>query len=95
MEPVTFPEVNITIAKDQPQYRPLPSHVDSGTPEKIITFCWRLNWKERLQLLVLGRIWQQVLSFGHPLQPQLLHTRKPVLLDDARDPQEWAKAEDQ
>jgi len=83
MTPVTFPETNVEIAKDQPEYLTLPSHVDMSTPQRVATFCWQLSWRERWQLLVRGRLWHQVLTFGHPLQPQLLHTVKPQLNPEA------------
>lgn len=78
MKPIDFPESNVIIAKDQPEYRPLPSNYandDYGT----VTFCWRLTWRERLRLLVTGKLWHQVLTFKKPLQPQLPSAKKPEM----------------
>ncbi len=79
MTPIDFPGRNVIFAKDQPQYMPLPAHVNRGNDERRLTCCWRLTWRERLAALVRGHIWQQVLTFGQPLQPQLLTTEKPEL----------------
>lgn len=79
MKPVEFDEQTIVIAKDQPQYQPLPAfqHFDrSGR----ITFCWSLTWRERLKLLVTGKLWHQVLTFDQALQPQLLLVAKPEMV---------------
>lgn len=76
MKPIEFSEQTLVIAKDQPEYLPLPAYVDS---EGLVTFCWQLSWKERLQLLWSGCIWHQVMTFSSSLQPQLLLTEKPKL----------------
>lgn len=71
-----FPERNVIFAKDQPQYRPLPAYKMDDRAATIIC-CWSLNWRERLTLLFTGRLWHSVLTFGQPLQPQLLAVEKP------------------
>ena len=76
MKPIQFDETNVTWAENQPEYLPLPAHrADDGRT----TFCWRLTWLERFQLLLRGLLWQQVLTFNCPLQPQKLTTEKPDL----------------
>lgn len=84
MTPIDFHGSNVVIAKDDPQYQPIPAHVDCLSQEFATTFCWRLTWRERWQLLITGKLWQQVLTFGGPLQPQLLHVDKPVLATDGK-----------
>lgn len=76
MELIEFPEQTIVIAKDQPQYRPLPAY-QYRDAEATIVCCWRLSWRERLRVLLTGRIWHRVLTFRQSLQPQLLTTEKP------------------
>ena len=76
MRPIDFPESTVTLAKDQPQYLPLPVHV-SYDSEMQMTSCWKLTWKERLKLLFTGRIWLAQLTFQSPLHPQLLMVDKP------------------
>ena len=75
MTPVSFPEVNTTFAKDQPQYQPLHAHKDLVG---IVTTCWKLTLRERLRVLWTGRVWLQQMTFNAPLQPQLPHTEKPL-----------------
>ena len=80
MELIPFPEQTLVIAKDQPEYTPMPAHRLVDDPEGRVTCCWRLSWRERLQVLVSGRIWHQILTFNRGgLQPQLLVVDKPEL----------------
>lgn len=81
MKLVDFPEKTVVFAKDQPQYNILPAHLDS---EGKVTCCWRLNWKERVKVLLSGNMWHQICTFGKPLQPQLLRTDKPELVETSR-----------
>lgn len=77
MDLVDFPERNIVFAKDQPQYRPLPAYAVPRDNEGTIICCWELSWRELFTLVFTRRIWHSVLTFGHPLQPQLLQVHKP------------------
>lgn len=70
MEPVNFKEANITFAKNQPEYLPLPAFYDRNDPHGTVVSCWRLTWRERLIALVRGRVYLSVLTFHSPLQPQ-------------------------
>ncbi len=79
MNTIPFPEQTTTYAKDQPQYSPLPAHIDRADPNGTVTCCWRMSWRERLTVLVKGVIWHQVWTFHKPLQPQLLTVDKPEL----------------
>lgn len=72
-----FPEQNLIIAKDQPQYRPMPCYWDRNTGE--VTCCWQLTWRERIRLLFTGKLWHTILTFNQPMQPQLLEVSKPPL----------------
>ncbi len=76
MKLIEFPEQTVVIAKNQPQYQPLPAY-QFGDPEGRIACCWRLTWRERLRLLITGKLWHQILTFGEPLQPQLITIEKP------------------
>ena len=71
-----FPEQTVVIAKDQPQYLPLPAHIDA---DGLVTCCWKLSFIERLRLLVSGTVWHQIMAFHQPLQPQRLSLDKPEL----------------
>lgn len=74
-----FPEVTTTFAKDQSQYRDLPAYRYQDDDQGRIVFCWKLSWKERIIVLLSGRLWHQVLTFKLPLQPQMLGVDKPVM----------------
>lgn len=83
MTAIDFPERTHVIAKDQPEYLPLPAHVgwmDEDRSIHGVTFCWKLSWKERISILFNGILWHRVLTFGKPLQPISLSTEKPKLI---------------
>jgi len=70
MKPVEFIGQTTIFAKDQPEYQPLPAHIDAS-PQKIVTTCWELTAHEMGVLRLTRRIWLQQYSFGQQLQPQL------------------------
>lgn len=74
MTPTEFPQQTLVIAKDQPEYLPIPAHFDRE--QGVMTFCWRLTWRERLTLLLTGRLWHQVLTIGS-IQPVMLNVESP------------------
>lgn len=79
MNPVEFPEQTEVLAKFQPEYKPLPVYRCSDDPSGCIKFCWKMTWRQRLKILWSGLVWHQVLTFGEPLQPQLLTVEKPSM----------------
>jgi hypothetical protein len=79
MTPIEFKGAKVVFAKNQHEYLPLPAHYPNDLAYPM-TCCWQLSWKERFQLFFLGKIWHQIHTFGEPLQPQILHTKKPELL---------------
>lgn len=89
MKILDFPGRNIVYAEDQPEYLPLPA-LRLGNAEGEIICCWGLTWRERLRLLLTGRIWHSVFTFHQPLQPQLLTIEKPdaIVLAEAKEPQQ-------
>jgi hypothetical protein len=75
-KPIDFPESTCVLAKDQPEYLPLPVHI-TCTRERITTSCWKLTWRERFKILLTGKVWVGQLTFGQPLQPQLVDIDSP------------------
>jgi len=75
MKIVKFNECNVVYAKDQKEYLPLPAH---RTKKGEVTSCWKLSLWERLQILFTGKLFLSVLTFNHPLQPQLMSIFNPV-----------------
>jgi hypothetical protein len=78
MRPRTFSQANRVYAKNQPEYAPLPAHVNVAE-QGIVTTCWKMNWKEKMLVLLFGRVWAQTLTFNKPLQPQRLSIRCPLV----------------
>ncbi len=75
MKPLEFKEQNLTYAKDQPPYIPLPGHkIDE--PEGGFIFCMGLSFRERCRVLFNGRIWVRLLTFNKPLTPSAFSTKK-------------------
>lgn len=74
MTPIPFKEQNCVFAENQDEYQNLPAfRADDGQ----IVCCWKLSIWERMRLLVTGRIWQSILTFNKPLQPQHLGIESP------------------
>jgi len=66
MKPISFPEQTTVIARDQPEYLPLPAWQNH---EETISV-WSFTWRERLKMLWTGRLYLRQLNFRRPLQPQ-------------------------
>jgi len=79
MKIIDFPEQTAIFAENQPEYRPLVAHYEPNDPQGRVTCCWKLSWRERLYVLLTGKIWHCILTFNKPLQPQLLTVEKPVM----------------
>lgn len=79
MTPIPFKEQTVTIAENQPQYLPFPAHRFRDDANGRIAACWKLSFIERIKVLLTGVVWQQVMTFGKPLQPQLLSIDKPYM----------------
>lgn len=80
MKLIEFPEQTTIVAKDQPQYRPMPAWIDScksTNPEGRLICKWKLSLKERIKLLFTGILWHHILTFHSSIQPQLLSTEFP------------------
>lgn len=76
MKPIKFKEQTCTFAKDQSEYGQLPAHMSDTEDGIVVTSCWSLSFKERFMLLITGKVWVKVLTFGNPLQPLDLTTVK-------------------
>lgn len=95
MKLIPFPEQTVVIAKDQPEYQPLPAFQFAHDPTGRIACCWQLTFRERLKLLFTGRLWHIIMAFHQPLQPQLLQLEKPFTPADVKLATETAKESDQ
>ena len=70
-------DLEITFAKDQPEYRPLPA---IKTSEGTVITRWKLTWKERFAILFSGNLFLQQLTFNSALQPQLPTIEEPKVV---------------
>lgn len=77
MQPVEFPQQTAILAKDQPQYTPLPVHVGSKDENFPMTSCLELNDEEIAELIATRKLWHTQITFGHPFQPVRLSTQNP------------------
>ena len=68
MKPIEFKGFNVTFAKDQPEYQPLPA---LRMPDGEVYTCWEFT-DEEIERLVKNRcIFFKQLTFNQPLQPIL------------------------
>lgn len=83
MKAVDFKEQTIVVGENQDEYLDLPAfqHNDDYAT---MTFCWRPTFKERVKILFGGNIWQSVMTFGAPIQPQRIVGEKPSLIDESQ-----------
>lgn len=74
------PEITeIVLAKDQPEYIPLPvAYIKYSDGAQAMISCYKLTWKERAKILIGGKVWWEQLTFGSPLQPQKMYTQEPL-----------------
>lgn len=75
MTPVEFEGQNTVVAKGQPQYHPFPAFIDEG-PQGAVVFCVGLTWKERITLLITGKLWCSLLCFHNPVTPWFFSVKK-------------------
>jgi hypothetical protein len=75
MEALEFKEQNRVFATTQDEYNDLPAHV-VNEPEGRVIFCMGLTFKERLRILVFGKLWVSLMMFGKPLTPSHFTTKK-------------------
>jgi len=74
MKPIGFKEQTCIYAENQPEYVPLPVF---KTDDGEVISCWAMTWRERLSVLLTGKIWWSVLTFNNPLQPQQPYVNRP------------------
>lgn len=80
MKPIEFKEHNKVYAKDQEPYIPLPVYEDDEQGGRIF-HCWKASIRERIILLLTGKLWISVLTFRKPPQPILPMVENPSKLD--------------
>lgn len=67
--------LEVTYAKNQPEYIPLPA---IKSADGMVTTRWHMSWKERLKALLSGSVYLQILTFNQKLQPVKLSLQIPA-----------------
>lgn len=78
MKPIEFEGVDVTYAKGQSEYLPLPTQ---WINENTILTCWELTDEEIKVLKKTKKLWLGVMTFRNPLQPLLLSTNKEEIIE--------------
>lgn len=66
MKAIYFPEVNVEIAKNQPEYNTLPAYISN---EGVMVTCFEFTDEEIQNIIKNKKIWVQVLMGNNRLQP--------------------------
>lgn len=71
------------LAANQPQYKPLVvANITYSDGTQSMISCYKLTLRERVKLLLSGKVWWEQLTFGGPLQPQKMYLVEPFSKDD-------------
>lgn len=90
MKAVEFKHQNVVFAKDQPEYIPLPALKIDGPNGEVIS-CWKLSFKERILVLLFGKVWLSILTFNKPLSPSFLAADRKKIYSHPDDLVVWYK----
>lgn len=63
---IEFKGCNVTFAKNQPEYTPLPAML---LEDGMAVTCWQFSPEELSEIQKTGKIYISQLTFNHPLQP--------------------------
>lgn len=77
MEAVDFPEKNLDLAKDQPEYQTLPVLYEPDKEGAPMTACFKLSPEEIADIVATGHVWHTQWTFGNNFQPIRMSTSKP------------------
>lgn len=81
MKPIVFPETNATYGA--PGCGDLPAwHGDDVGGQKRIISCWKLTIRDRIRLLLRGRLWMDVCGQNQP--PIDLYSKSPFSASEKR-----------
>ena len=91
MKSVKFKESTIVFAKGDPVYETHVYMDQSIRGEKDIVVCYKLNFWERLLVLITGRIWLTQTTYNGKLLPLWLTTLKKQLLTTRKQRRDMEK----
>lgn len=81
MKPIEFQGCNVTFAKDQPEYQPLPAFKDE---KGNVTTCWEFTTEELAIIAKTGKLYISISTFNQPLQPILPYVEDDSMVIDWR-----------
>lgn len=68
LKAIEFPQQNTVIAKNQPEYLPLPAKL-SGHEDGLMAVCYRLTFWEIVKLIFTRKLWIETLTFHRGVTP--------------------------
>lgn len=77
MQSVKFPQANIALAEDQPEYETLYVHHNADDKTGAVTACFELDKSEIAEIVRTGKIWYTQICFGELFQPISMSTKNP------------------
>lgn len=76
MHPITFPQANTTIAKDQPEFEKIPTDLRKIEGQTTAVCCFQLTPQEIAEIRASGVIWLIAMPVGG-FMPMILQTEYP------------------
>lgn len=83
MQPIYFPEANRTLNKPASMTDEQCGSLTVLTDGKQCVSCWRVSWRERLSILLFGRVWLWVIS-GTTQPPVAMEGSRTIFLPPGR-----------
>jgi len=87
MQSIDFPEANLPLAKDQPQYRTLYVHVNKKDPTVEMTCCMELSEEEIAEIVSTKKVFFTQVTFGRGYSPIRMSTTNPFIVPIITDKQ--------
>jgi hypothetical protein len=93
MNPIDFPQRNLMLAEDQPEYQTLPVHVERRLvdtkegPKEILwsmTVVYELSDDEIAELVATKKLHYRQMLFGHQFQPIFISTKDPFVPENKK-----------
>lgn len=74
MEATEFPQVNLHLGEDQPEFQTLPAYHDG---EGRVIACFKPSPEELAEIQRTGVIWYEQHCFDRPFQPMMIFAKSP------------------
>ncbi len=87
MQSIDFPQMNVVIGDNQPEYIPLKAFVDFNDPTSPAIMCFELSEEEIIDIVRTKKIWYKQLTFNQPFQPINFSTKDPFIPNTEADGQ--------